>query len=143
MEDKFYSIYGNLDGTREGNESLMNNKESNPSLGAPRVGVGSEPGTHSQHVRVLWDIENLAVPRQLGGTQTVKRVLGFLSGLGLSGEGIDCRVTAFLDPSGGAVSKGTVKELDQCAVEMVWVSGKREDADRKLGNRLLQDCSVR
>ena len=40
------------------------------------------------------------------------------------------------------MSKAVVKELDQAAVEMVWVSDKREDADRKLGVRIMQEMQV-
>lgn len=35
-----------------------------------------------------------------------------------------------------------MSELDRAAVEMVWVAGKREDADRKLAHRVTQEMAV-
>lgn len=40
------------------------------------------------------------------------------------------------------MSKQTINELDKAAVELVWVSSKREDADRKLGMRISQEMQV-
>lgn len=96
------------------------------------------------HCRVLWDIENIGVKRKIGGLETVKRIQNFLGAKGLFGSGIDCRITAFFNPSSGSkqISKKVVNELDKAAVEIVWVSDKREDADRKLGNRISQEMHV-
>lgn len=52
------------------------------------------------------------------------------------------RITAFFNPTGGAVSKHVAHDLDKAAVELVWVSSKREDADRKLGMRINQEMQV-
>jgi hypothetical protein len=41
------------------------------------------------------------------------------------------------------VSARDIGDLDKAAVELVWVSGKREDADRKLGHRVHQEMQVR
>ena len=71
------------------------------------------------HVRVLWDIENLAVPRTLGAIETVSRLKSFLCTKELAGSGVDCRLTAFFNFDGGSVSAATKKELDQADVEMV------------------------
>lgn len=60
----------------------------------------------------------------------------------MSDDYVLARVTAFFNPSNGAVSKHTVNDLDKAAVELVWVSSKREDADRKLGMRINQDMQV-
>ena len=82
----------------------------------------SPTDTHAATVtatRVLWDIENVAVPRSLGGLETVQRLLSFLRTLGLAGEGVDCRVTAFFNPAGNAVARKVVAQLDHAAVEMV------------------------
>lgn len=93
-------------------------------------------------VRVLWDIENIPVPKVLGGLNTISKLNSFLKSKKLFGPGIDCRTTAFFSPSGGNVSERVVNELDHSAVELVWVSAKREDADRKLGIRINQEMLV-
>lgn len=125
MEDKFKSIF------------LLEEK-----VTATRQMVSASDCALPVYTRVLWDIENIGVPKRLGGMKTVQRLLSFLRKQRLAGDGVDCRITAFFNPAGRAVGKAAVQELDKAAVEMVWVSGKREDADRKLGNRLLQETQV-
>jgi len=91
-------------------------------------------------VRVLWDIENIAVPKKIGGVETVKRIKDFLKSHGLSGIGIDSRIAVFFNPS--KISKQLIKELDAASVELVWISNKVEDADRKLVARISQEMAV-
>jgi len=91
-------------------------------------------------VRVLWDLENVKVPKHLGGIRTVSALNNFLRSVGLGGVGTDTRITAFF--AQGRVAKAVVQALDKAAVELVWVSTKREDADRKLGTRIMQEMSV-
>jgi len=100
-----------------------------------------------KNVRVLWDIENVPVQRRLGGLETVKRLHLFLESIGLYGDNIDCRITAFFAATKGAGSGNKVPEnividLDRAAVELVWVAAKREDADRKLATRIAHEMQV-
>ena len=91
-------------------------------------------------VRVLWDIENISVSKRLGGVETVKRLSTFLRAHHLSGAGIDVRITVFFNPS--KLSDSVVRELDAASVELVWISAKQEDADRKLVSRISQEMAV-
>ena len=93
----------------------------------------------SKAVRVLWDLENVAVAKK-AGFATITALTSFLKSRGLFGSGIDCRITAFFTM--GKVSKGVIVDLDRAAVELVWVATKREDADRKLGTRIAQEMAV-
>ena len=93
-------------------------------------------------VRVLWDIENISVSKAMGGLKTVEKLRNFLKLKGWVAPGLDTRITAFFNPSGHAVSQKTIGELDKSGVELVWVSQKREDADRKLGLRISQEVQV-
>eukprot|EP01041_Mallomonas_annulata_P010087 gene10087-21022_t len=171
MEDRFIALYPDYNNVNNNinnnNDNNINNNNipgattgtvtvngvdaiTNSSLdSSTTVTVGITPphtsttaATVVNNVRVLWDIENVGVSHHLGGLETVRRLMAFLRGLGLSGEGVDCRISAFFNPAGVAVRKAVVADLDRAAVEMVWVSGKREDADRKLGNRILQEMQV-
>mmetsp|Transcript_30855 Transcript_30855/g.57548 ORF Transcript_30855/g.57548 Transcript_30855/m.57548 type:complete len:561 (-) Transcript_30855:139-1821(-) len=114
---------------------------------APVASSAKSPGDPTgsvSHCRVLWDIENIGVGKKLGGLATIERLQRFLQGKGLFGRGIDCRITAFFNPAhkSNNISKKVVNELDKAAVEIVWVSDKREDADRKLGHRIAQELQV-
>ena len=91
-------------------------------------------------VRVLWDIENIAVPRRLGGLATVDKIFSFLRTHNLSGSGIDCRTTIFFNPA--KLPDQVVRDLDSAGVELVWISPKQEDADRKLVRRISQEMAV-
>jgi hypothetical protein len=91
-------------------------------------------------VRVLWDIENIFIPKSLGGLETVRRMQDFLQTRGLHSPGIDFRIAAFFNPS--LAPPRVVRELDKASVEMVWVSSKREDADRKIKTRISQEMMV-
>jgi hypothetical protein len=99
--------------------------------------------TNSQYfVRVLWDIENIRIQKEKGGLNTVDDLNVFLRQKGLFGNGIDTRITAFYNTNKSGLKKTIVEELDKASVEMVYVSSKREDADRKLGHRISQEISV-
>jgi len=102
-------------------------------------GSSSAIGDRSS-VRVLWDIENIAVPRRLGGLATVDKISSFLKTHNLSGSGIDCRTTIFFNPA--KLSDQVVRDLDSAGVELVWISPKQEDADRKLVRRISQEMAV-
>ena len=77
------------------------------------------------HVRVLWDVENVSATCKSSSGQTlnafecVQRLQTFLSGLGLYGSGVDCRITAFFSPANSRVSQKTAQLLDKAGVEMV------------------------
>ena len=79
--------------------------------------------------------------------------------IGLCGSGIDSRITVFFNPGNRSIAKAVIEDLDKAAVEMVsilylikyiylktclkvWVSAKREDADRKLGIRINNEMKV-
>ena len=93
--------------------------------------VSSAHAAHGRHVRCLWDIENVAVPKGLGPLDAVARLKAFLGGLSppLSGAGIDCRVSAFFNPR--RARQEFTADLDRASVEIIWVSEKREDAGGK------------
>lgn len=96
----------------------------------------------SYHVRVLWDIENISVSNRCGGLKTVAKVRKFLSSIGKFGPNIDTRISAFFSPEKRHISSKTLNELDKASVELVWVGTKREDADRKLEHRIMQEIEV-
>eukprot|EP00602_Paraphysomonas_sp_CaronLab_P009584 CAMPEP_0185019172 /NCGR_PEP_ID=MMETSP1103-20130426/1801_1 /TAXON_ID=36769 /ORGANISM="Paraphysomonas bandaiensis, Strain Caron Lab Isolate" /LENGTH=382 /DNA_ID=CAMNT_0027549349 /DNA_START=57 /DNA_END=1202 /DNA_ORIENTATION=+ len=95
-----------------------------------------------RHVRVLWDIENVCVGRNENAFECITKLQRFLEAQDMHGPGIDCRITAFFRPDSKSVGRNVVQDMDKCAVELVWVSGKREDADRKLSNRIAQEIQV-
>jgi phosphoribosylanthranilate isomerase len=99
-------------------------------------------GQHQMCVRILWDIENVSVSKSQGGLKTVSNLREFLKSKNLLGAGIDTRITAFFNPSQRSVSDRVVQELDKAGVELIWVSTKREDADRKLSMRVSQEMQV-
>ena len=90
-------------------------------------------------VRVLWDIENVQVPKKHKVLALIANLQKFLADQSpsLFGPGIDLRITAFFNPSSSRVPSHVVDELDRAAVELVWVSTKREDADRKIGGGVI------
>ena len=92
-----------------------------------------------RHVRVLWDIENVQVPKNHRALTLIANLQKFLADQTpiLFGPGIDVRITAFFNPSSNRVPSHVVDELDRAAVELVWVSKKREDADRKIGGDVV------
>eukprot|EP00605_Chrysophyceae_sp_TOSAG23-4_P002780 GSChrysophyteH1.ASY1.ANO1.3064.1 assembled CDS len=102
--------------------------------------TSTTPEISRQSVRVLWDIENIPVPRVLGGLSTVEKITAFLRAHSLYGSGIDSRTTVFFNPS--RISDQLVRELDSASVELVWISPKQEDADRKLVKRISQEMAV-
>lgn len=102
--------------------------------------VSASSAAHKKSVRVLWDIENISVSKKVGGMRTVTAINNFLKSQNLRGPGIETRITAFFGI--GKINKPVITELDKAAVELVWVSLKREDADRKLGTRIMQEMAV-
>lgn len=97
---------------------------------------------YNKQVRVLWDIENLSVPKNYGGIKAIQHLRSFLQSLELFGSGINTRITAFFNPKKSKLSSKLIKELDAVGIELVWVSEKREDADRKLVHRLQQETDI-
>ena len=96
----------------------------------------------SKQVRVLWDIENVCVPKRIGGMETVTRLIRHLTKENLAGPGIDCRITAFFNPQKNTLSENCMAQLDAAGVELLWISPKREEADRRLVNRIQQEIQV-
>lgn len=92
-----------------------------------------------RHVRILWDIENVQVPKNHKALTLIANLQKFLADQTpiLFGPGIDVRITAFFNPSSNRVPSHVVDDLDRAAVELVWVSKKREDADRKIGGDVV------
>ena len=167
MEDTFSRIYGSTPTPVYPGRSIGAMLQ--PPCGVPsrnttarhREMASTSLSTTTGAVRVLWDIENVSVRKKDGGIKVVTKLNNFLESKGLRAPGIDLRyiydeynkftvcdvsgivrLTAFFNPSNGAVSKHIVNDLDKAAVELVWVSNKREDADRKLGMRINQDMQV-
>ncbi len=142
---KYQELYGgSSSGSSGGNlPTATAATGSSPTKGqVPSSSSNGVSNTGHRHVRVLWDIENVAVPKKLTGLQTVERLRNYLESQSLCGTGIDCRITAFFNPNHSHISKHVIEDLDRGGVELVWVSSKREDADRKIVFRLTQEMQV-
>ena len=106
-------------------------------------GAPAAPGRpRYQHVRVLWDVENVAIPAGCSPFAVGEALRRWLQRAGYAGEGTDTLVTAFFCPSKRTLSKAATAALDKSLVELVCCSEKREDADRKLTDRLARDAAV-
>jgi hypothetical protein len=129
---------------REDDADDASSVSSNTTTSSAALSVNSTEASSSAKifVRVLWDLENIAVPRRIGGLNVVSKIRDFLAKKGLLGTGIDTRITGFFSPEHKTMSSKTVEELDKAGVELVWVSSKREDADRKIGYRISQETQV-
>jgi hypothetical protein len=88
-------------------------------------------------VRVLWDIENIQVPKSLDGVEVVDRLCKFLTDHGLCGMGIDFKITVCYNPYGNSINKTTANQLNNASVEMIFNGAKEGDADRKIGRITL------
>ena len=93
-------------------------------------------------VRVLWDVENVGIPRDFSGFSTCEAITAFLNERGVINASTDFNLTLFRCPSKRTISKQDEKELDRAAVEQIICSDKREDADRKLVTKLNREMSV-
>lgn len=126
---------------------MMNEKFTVLYGGSPDTGTVSSSGslvlTSSTKVcRVLWDIENIPVNPNIGGLQTVIQLTNYLKLKGVTGEGIDTRISAFLNPFNKSIPKKVIEELNKASVELICASAKREDSDRKLGIRINQEMQL-
>jgi hypothetical protein len=146
MCDKYREFYGERDRETVSDRERDREIERTEHMTLDREREKSNKVIYDQpahrHVRVLWDIENVSVPKRLTGLQTVERLRHYLSTQSLCGPGIDCRITAFFHPNRSHISKQVIEDLDRGGIELVWVSSKREDADRKIVYRLTQDMQV-
>ena len=155
MEEEFCRIYNKPIPATPGENNNNNHTLSNETLDHMNNPDKEEAHSFSQailasynkldtkyikNVRVLWDIENIPVSKYIGGLRTISILNDFMSAMNLLGKGIDNRITAFFNPQ--KMSDKVLKDLDNAAVELVWVSVKREDADRKLVHRITQEMSV-
>ncbi len=111
MRDKFEEIY--------------------PALEKERVGA------ETTAVRVLWDIENVAIPRASSGMEVTSAIHSHAKSL-VAGH-VDLEVKAFYCPSKGTINKRNEKDLLDSGVVLVSVSRKREDADRRIKSALQAD----
>ena len=126
MSDKYNELYGNESKGDEGKD----NEESKDASDAPQ----------QYFLRVLWDIENVSIPHSLTALDAVARLKGYISTNLLPPDcPVEELITVFHCPSKRTLSKGHTKGLDRGGVEQVLVSEKREDADRKLVERLGRD----
>ena len=133
--------FQDFDSFAEMMEGVYNNQLRDMSDADGRTGSLPSSASKSKNkaVRVLWDLENVSVGKK-AGFATVAALMQFLKSQDLTGSAVDCRITAFFTM--GKVSKSVIVDLDKAAVELVWVATKREDADRKLGTRIMQEMSV-
>jgi hypothetical protein len=72
----------------------------------------------------------------------VQKLRSYLASKELCGSGVDCRISAFFRPQRNGLSQSAIEDLDKANVELVWVSAKQEDADRKIVARISQESSV-
>lgn len=107
MEDMFGWIYGEGDGGARGLtcpfSALLRPPRAQP--GHHRVlataqhtgsgGAGEVSKRPVVTVRVLWDIENVAVSKKEGGIATICKLNSFLASIGLFGPGVDTRFDMF------------------------------------------------
>jgi acetolactate synthase regulatory subunit len=133
MESKFLELYSHKA------SSVQQSQASSTA-----VVIETKPSAHqlTKHVRVLWDIENIPISKKQGGLTVVSKLQQFFASQGLHGPGIDYRITAFFNPEKSKIRAKVIRELDRANVELVWVSKKREDADRKLTTRIYQDLEI-
>ncbi len=96
----------------------------------------------SRHVRVLWDIENISIPKGMGPADAVDQLVQFLDTNGLSGVGIDTRISAFCRPTGSKFSQKISGELGKTRVEVIVCNSKKEDADRKIVDRIDNERAI-
>lgn len=149
MAEKYEELYisgGNDKVVKKSAESVAAYR--NPPQYSPKIQIVHKPASQDvpdpkRFVRVLWDIENVQVPKRHRAIDLVAKLHKFLADQSpiLFGPGIDLRITAFFNPSSNRVPAHVVDELDRAAVELVWVSKKREDADRKIGGDVVV-CSM-
>jgi hypothetical protein len=116
MEEKYNELYKNNE--VKNNTAITGNNEKIENIKLDKIEISTE----CKQVRVLWDIENISISKQIGGLNTVSKLQSFLATLDLYGKGIDMRITAFFNPrNSSTMSAGVVNELDHAGVEMIWV----------------------
>ena len=98
------------------------------------------PQSSKIHTRVLWDIQNIRIKKHHSTVKTVSMLHTFLKNKNAWGVGIDGRITCFvgLNDLPPAVSS----DLDKANIELVQVTPKKEDADRKLKQRITNETQV-
>lgn len=147
MEEKFQSIYkdcesSGINGRQYDIEVALQKSNRDVDRQATISSMSHSNRNIWNHVRVLWDIENIPVTKRHGTLATIDKLHKFLEIEGLYGINVDTRITVFYNPDKSNVSKKVIKDLDKFNVEIVWISKKREDADRKIGQRIIQDMNV-
>jgi hypothetical protein len=113
--------------------------------------------TGKTFVRVLWDIENIPpskASKRLPTYDIVQNILNYLKANQIipsnqstdSTTGVrsscDVNVTVFYSPEKRTLSAKDTKSLDRASVEQIFVTSKREDADRKLITRISREMVV-
>ncbi len=98
-------------------------------------------------VRILWDIENIALPKESSPSAIVQQLqmYALTQARMYKDEPFDILVSAFVCPSkfqNAHALANFVRLLDSAGIEIIAVSDKREDADRKLVARALRECRV-
>lgn len=106
------------------------------------VSSAHESSRASKHVRVLWDIENVPVPRHTTPLGAVQGLRDFLHRSELDGVGVDLKISAFHCLLKRGLSYGTIQQLDHAGVEQIMCSRKQEDADRKICARIDHEALV-
>ena len=107
----------------------------------------SSPASSTTFVRVLWDIENIPPHSSTSSKSAYEVVASILSHLKRTSiippsSTTDTNVTVFYSPEKKTLSPKDIKGLDRASVEQIFVSTKREDADRKLITRISREMNV-
>ncbi len=98
-------------------------------------------------IRILWDIENVALPKESSVCSIVRQLQVYVMTQARVGrdEPFDMLVTAFMCPSKFHTTHAIanyIRLLDSACIEIIAVSEKREDADRKLVARAQRESRV-
>ena len=109
--------------------------------GASEEAKGNE-GDQSYHLRILWDIENVPIPRNISGFSFASNLISYCEEMFRGRAGADTLCTAFHCPSKRTFTEADGRGMDRAQVEQVVVQVKREDADRKMVARLQRESRV-
>jgi len=141
MRDKFEELFNN--NTNEDGDEFKRTEAGAANADTDADADADADDTASKSfVRVLWDLENVNIPSSLTGFQVCEAITTFLSAKGLISPTTDSLMSIFRSPNKKTICKSDERDLDRAAVEQIICSDKREDADRKIVNRIGRDMNV-
>ena len=105
-------------------------------------------------IRIFWDIENVQVPKGWNSFEFASSLIDYckarvskefatasLESSKASISYFDCLCCCFYCPLRHTVKEVDMKRLDRAGVEQILALGKREDADRKMANRIVRESN--